>query len=46
MGMRVFVILFLIPLILSIGLAPALPFADAFENTGTCNANQIIGGET
>jgi arylsulfatase len=41
-NMSGFVILTLIPLILSIGLAPALPFADAFESSIVCDNNQIL----
>ena len=32
----------LIPLILSIGIAPALPFVDAFESSIVCDNNQIL----
>jgi len=40
--MRGYVVLTLIPLILSIGLAPALPFVDAFESSIVCENNQIL----
>ena len=41
-NMNVFVALALIPLILSIGLAPALPFVDALESSNICDNNQIL----
>ena len=34
--------LLLVPLILSVGLAPALPFVDAFEISSVCDNNQIL----
>ena len=40
--MNNFVVLALIPLILSIGLAPALPLVDAFEGSIGCDKNQIL----
>ena len=41
-NMNRFVVFALIPLILSIGLAPALPFVDAFESSLVCENNQIL----
>ena len=41
-NMNNFVTLALIPLVLSIGLAPAFPFVDAFESSIVCDNDQIL----